>query len=136
MPGPLFNVRSVYNFDMYASAILSASYKNATILGIFDAETAIKSGLDAVAVHRNVYPYLPPGSVPDDYRSYDYISIRTETGQTTIIGQAWVKAETITLVQAQVAIALIGITNTTDVQRIKNALAQNGFNNVNISIQP
>lgn len=128
-----FNIRSIYNFDLHAPAILGNGYQNAVVLALMDMETANKE-IDVVSLHTNVFPYLPVGT-PNDPKGYDYVKIKTTTGATTIIGLAWIKPETIVLVDSRTVTVTIGEVNASDIPRIKAALIQNGYSNIEIQIR-
>lgn len=128
----VFDIKGVYNFDVYPSAILGTSFQNVTILSIMDYESALNFG-DIASLHVNVFPYLPEGS-PDDPTATDYVRIRTSSGAATIIGVNWIVAETIEQVNSRRAIATIENVTSSDVPRIISALTQNGFNFVDVKL--
>lgn len=132
MTTPVFAIRQVYDFDMYAPAVLGASYKGATVLAIMDRETAAKE-IDPMAVHVSVYPYLPAGT-PNDPSAYDYIKIKTTAGITTILGIPWIKADTVTTVESRTITAKITGVAAGDLPRVRNALIQNGFTGIELTI--
>ncbi len=131
---PAFTLRLVYNFDLYPVALLGAGYSNATIMAIMDTATANRE-IDTVALHAQIYPTLPAGSCPNDPNGYDYVKIKTTTGQTTILGLPWINPQTVVLVDSKTIVATISNVSASDVARINNALVANGFNNVSIVIQ-
>lgn len=127
-----FEIKGVYNFDVYPSAILGTSFQNVTILSIMDYESALNFG-DIASLHINVFPYLPDGT-PDDPTATDYVRIRTSSGVATILGVNWINLLTIEQVNSRRAVVTVeGVTNS-DVPRIINALVQNGFNNVDVKL--
>lgn len=128
----MFNIRGVYNFDVYPAVLLGTDFKNVTVLALMDFETANKE-IDARARHVNFYPYLPAGT-PNNPAAYDYIKIKTTAGNTTILGVAWINLDTVVEVESRTASVTIKDVTASDVPRIKQALAQNGFNNVTINI--
>lgn len=129
---PSFALRQVYNFDVYASDILGAGFKNARVLAIMDRETANRE-IDTQALHIQIYPQLPNGwpNTPD---AYDYVKILTSANNTTILGLAWIKADSVELVGTRVITVNIGNVNNSDIPRVRNALIQNGFTNLQIAI--
>ena len=133
MPAINFVLRSVYDFDVYPSGLMQASFKNVTVMAIMDAATA-NLYIDTEAMHVQVYPSLPEGT-PNDATAYDYFRIQTQTGQTMILGLAWINANTVTLVQSSTIKAIIGNVSAADIPRIQNALVQNGYNNISLSIE-
>lgn len=128
-----FSIRSSYNFDVYPSALIGSEFKGVTILSIMDAESANKE-IDIQAMHVQVYPHLPAGS-PNDPYSYNYVKIKTMSGQTMILGLAWIKEETVALNTSSTIVATITGVTTMDVQRISNALLQNGYSQFSIKVQ-
>lgn len=132
MPAINFELRKVYDFDVYPSAILGSSFKSVTVMGIVDRDTANQS-IDTQALHTQVYPFLPNGT-PNDPNSYDYVKIRTVSGETTLLGLAWIKDDTVTLVSSTTAQVLIGNVAASDIPRIRDALVMNGFNNLDIKL--
>lgn len=129
MPYP-FELKSVYNFDVYPSAILGTDFQNVTILAILDYETALQS-VDLPALHVNVFPLLPAG-VPDDPSQYDYVKIKTSSGVNTILGIPWINLATLVLVVSRRMTVTIDGVSGDDVNRVQTCLAQNGYNNINI----
>ena len=128
----MFKIRSVYNFDVYPAVLLGTDFKNVTVLAVMDFETANKE-IDIRARHVNFFPYLPAGT-PNKPSSYDYIKVKTTAGNTTILGVAWINMDTVVEVESRTATVTIKDISAIDVTRIKQALAQNGFNNVSINI--
>jgi len=128
-----FIVRKVYNFDVYPAALLGTSYLGVTVLSIMDPTTAAKE-IDIQALHAQVYPTLPPGT-PNDPTGYDYVKIQTITGQVTILGMAWINESTVVVVQSNTIVIRVNDVAAIDLSRIMNALVQNGYNNVVMSIE-
>lgn len=127
-----FQIRQVYNFDTYAAALLGNNFKNVTVLAIMDRETAAKEA-DVHAMHVQVYPYLPAGT-PNDPNAYDYVKVKTTTGQTMILGIAWIKEDSIQLVESRIITVKISNVSASDIPRVRDALVANGFNQVEMSI--
>lgn len=127
-----FNLRGVYSFDVYASALLGTNYKNVTVMAVMDAATANRE-IDIQALHAQIYPTLPAGT-PNRAVDYDYVKIKTTAGNTTILGMAWINPVTVVQVQSSTITVVIGGVSASDQTRIKNALLQNGFNNISITV--
>ena len=125
-------IRSVYNFEVYPVPILGNNFKGVTVLALMDRETAAKE-MDPQAMHINVYPYLPAGT-PNDPNGYDYVKIKTTANIVTILGLAWIKPESVQLVSSQTVTVKIGNVSANDIPRIRNALVQNGYNALDLSI--
>lgn len=86
-------IDSTVSFDLYPAATLMASVKNARVLSVVNARTAMQLGYDAPAYHAVVYPSLPPGT-PNAYDKYQYVGLKLPSGQETFIGVPWIKAST------------------------------------------
>jgi hypothetical protein len=125
-----FEIKGVYNFDVYPTVILGDDFNNVTILAILDYETALQTA-DIPAIHTNVFPYLPTG-IPDDPSQYDYVRIRTASGAATILGIPWINLDTLELVESRRMTVKIEGVNSSDVERVRIALVQNGFSNIEI----
>ena len=125
-----FKIKGTYSFNTYAPQILGSDFENVTVLSIMDHETAI-AFMDIASLHVNVYPYLPSG-YPDDLTATDYIKIRTSGGNDTIIGVNWIVEETIVELLTGNIYATISGVSATDINRVINALASNGFNSTDV----
>ena len=124
-------VLRTYSFDVYTAAVTGNNFKNVTLLGIVDWETA-GTLIDVVAKHRACYPLLPAGLV-DDPTLYRYLKIKTPSGGITALAYEWIRADTI--VESTAKTAIIKLANVSPDQQvaIRNALVQNGFANPEIS---
>lgn len=127
-----FELKKVYNFDVHPSALLGNDFKNVTILAILDYETALQYG-DLPAMHVNVYPHLPTG-IPDDPSQYDYVRVRLASGDATVLGIPWIDESTIELIASMRMNVTIEGVGASDVERVRLALAQNGYNNFEIKL--
>lgn len=129
----LFTVNSKYNFEVFPVQILGVDFKNVVVLGVITADIA-QNFLDIDAVHVQVYPYLPQGT-PNDPRSYDYVMIKSLSGEKTVLGIPWINADTIINVESGIIAVQISNVNSQDIQRVSDALIANGFNQFTIDIR-
>jgi hypothetical protein len=127
-----FQLRQFYNFDLWPVTILGSGHKNVSVLAIMDAEMANKE-IDIKALHVNVFPFLPAGS-PNSEKGYDYIKIKTQSGETRILGMAWIKADTIELVQSKTATIVINVIDSDTVRLASDALIKNGITPLSVSV--
>jgi hypothetical protein len=126
-----FRNRAVYSFDTWAPAILGSTYQNVTVCAIFDEETAQAQGLNTKQIHASVFSSLPLGT-PNDSSAYDYIQVKTESGEKTIFGIAWLKEtsiQEITLDSFDIRVSRI---TASDLPRLRNALFTSGFDSFEI----
>lgn len=89
----LIKIDSTVSFDLYPASTFMASVKNARVLSIVGARTAMQLGFDAPAYHAQVFPSLPPGT-PNAYDKYQYVGLQLASGQQTFIGVPWIKEST------------------------------------------
>jgi hypothetical protein len=129
---PQFALRKVYNFDMYAPGVLGASFKNATVLALMDRKEANRF-IDTQGLHTQVYAELPAGW-PNSPEAYDYVKIKTSAGLETVLGLAWIKADSVELVESRVITATVSGVGAGDLPRVRQALRANGFMNIELSI--
>lgn len=90
----MLTVNNHYNFSLYANSVLGHSYRNARLTSILDYNTALKFG-NVELIHRQVFPYLPPGS-PSDNTKYTYY-VFDHNGNTIIIAEEWIVTSSIEL---------------------------------------
>lgn len=86
-------IDTTVSFDLYPASTLMASVKNARVLSVVNARTAMQLGFDAPAYHILVFPTLPDG-VPNAFDKYQYVGLKLTSGQETFIGIPWIKAST------------------------------------------
>lgn len=128
-----FVVNGKYNFEVFPIQILGNDFKNVTVLGIVHPSIA-QNFLDIEASHVQIYPYLPEGT-PDDARGYEYVMLRTVSGETTVLGLPWINANTIVNVESGTLLVEIVNVTSQDIQRVSDALVVNGYNAFNIKMK-
>lgn len=127
-----FELKKVYSFSLYPQAILGNGFKNITVQAKLDYQTALAFG-DIDALHINVFPSLPAGT-PNRPQDFEYLLLRTENGDSTVIGIPWIIEETVELVESLKINALIDGVGSADIERIRACLSQNGYNKITLSI--
>ena len=127
-----FATRKVYSFDVYPSSILGTGFKNVTVQAILDYHSALAFA-DLDALHVNIFPHLPSGT-PNRPQDFDYLWIRTQNGDTTIIGIPWIVEETIQLVESLKMNVVIDGVGSIDIDRVRACLSQNGYDKTEISL--
>lgn len=127
-----FESKKVYTFSLYPSYVFDTDFKNITALGVVDYEIASKYA-DLYPLHAQVYSSLPNGT-PNDPKAYDYLLLKTTAGNIMAIGIPWIKESTIVLIESRVIQVIIDGVSASDVQSIRNALVQNGYNQIDISL--
>lgn len=129
-----FEIRKVYNFEVYPATIIPGDYTKVTILGIIDPDSA-RQLADINSLHVNVYPYLPVGT-PDDASAYDYVKVKLNNGVTTVLGIPWINQTTVQEVSSIKIYVLIDDVTTSDLDRVRQALTMNGYNAIKIGTDP
>lgn len=128
-----FKIGKAYRFQTYAPALIGKGYDGATALAVLGFETANNFGVDLLARHKQIYPYLPTGTV-NDPTAYTYLLVRLpDSSETTILGLPWIREESVEEVDSQtIAVKVYGCSSS-DTQRIRDALVVAGFNQLEIS---
>lgn len=127
-----YQPRKVYSFDVYPVNEIGTGFKNVTVQSILDYNTALAFA-DIEALHVNVFPTLPAGT-PNRPQDFDYLLIRTDDGNTTVIGVPWIKDETVELVQSLKIQAVIDGVGSADLERIRICLTQNGYDKIDLRL--
>lgn len=128
-----FAVGRSYNFKVFPADLLGNNFNQVTVLGVINADIA-QLQLDINALHAQVYPYLPSGT-PNNPRGYDYVFIRTQSGETTVLGITWIDLSTVVEISSGTIIAEIPNCTSSDIQRVREALSANGFSGFNVKMQ-
>lgn len=127
-----FEIGKVYTFTLHPTHVFDTSFKNVTLMGVLNYEMASKY-IDIYPLHAQVYSSLPNGT-PNDPRSYSYILIKTSAGNTTVLGIPWINEGTIDLIESNTIQVLIGGVSAVDINRVKNCLIQNGYDQLDIKL--
>lgn len=116
-----------FSFEVYPSAVLGNNFKNVRLVGTFDARVAQSFGEDIVAMHANVYPTLPTGTVPNDAFQYNYFRIQYPNGEFQLLGIPWVRQDSIVVATSGRLTLVFDDVSPTDQDRIIVALSSNGY---------
>jgi hypothetical protein len=129
-----YQLGQILSFDVYPSAVLGDNFQNVTVLSLLDPQSANQI-IDIVGMHANVYSSLPAGT-PNDPTQYNYVKIRTASGQISALGMPWINESTITSTTNQTITAIVSGVTASDVQGVQNALIANGYTNISVTITP
>lgn len=88
----MLSINKYYNFSVYANSVLGSSYKNAKLVSILDYHTALKFA-NIELLHRQIYPYLPPGTLPD-HTKYSYYLFKYND-KDVVIADVWIEQASI-----------------------------------------
>lgn len=125
-----FQIKKSYHFEVYPPS-LGNDFKNVTILGILDFDTAHRFA-DLHVRHPLYYPSLPAGTV-NDPTAFTYLRIRTEGGEERIIALEWIRQESIVQVDSASVVVRFNQFTVTDIPTLRQVLAENGFTNFTIT---
>ena len=128
-----FELDGVYNFNTLAPAILGADFKRATVLAILN-YTVASGYINIESNHVNIYPYLPVGTVKDP-KTYQYLLIKTQTGENTVLALPWINLDTVTRVTTQTISITINDVNVDDTVKIRDTLILMGYTDFAITIK-
>lgn len=128
-----FDLKSVYNFDVYPVTLLGSNWQNVTVMSLMDYATVMNSGFDAPAMHAQVFSYLPSGT-PNDPSQYDYVKLKTAAGAITYLGIAWINLASVVQVDSVTIVVTIGNVTSASTSLVRQALVQNGFNNLSMTV--
>lgn len=118
-------LHTTVSFDLWPASILGISVKGAKVQAIVDGDTALV-WQDVRAMHANVYPTLPPGTI-NRFDGYPYLKLKLMDGTIRVIGLPWIKEET--YVEANTNRLQITVDNVSDADLdiIRTALSANGY---------
>lgn len=128
-----FELDGVYSFDTLAPAILGANFKRVTVLAILN-YTVAAGYINIESNHVNIYPYLPIGTVKDP-KSYQYLLIKTLTGENTVLALPWINLDTVTKITTQTISVTLNNVNTGDSVKIRDSLIMMGYTDFSITVK-
>lgn len=109
------------SFEVYPAHIYGSNFNNVTITAFFDYSLANALGVDVIATHGIVYPSLPSGT-PNDATQYSYVQVRTDSGETVILGTPWIRDSTINILDGKKLTLVFQGINDTRMKRIIDAV--------------
>lgn len=81
----------------------------------------------------NIYPSLP-ANTSKNYQSYQYLKLRHSNGDTSCVAIEWIDSSTYTVHEGVNIEFKVEDANASDVDRIREILAYNGFEAVNFTL--
>lgn len=122
-----FKLKTTYSFEVYPAPIIGTTFKNVTVLGIIDRDTA-ETIINVATHHPAIYPYLPEGTVnnPDDYT---YLKLRTENGDITVVAIEWIRENTIEELKSRHLVVDFPDFDPTKLSFLRELLAENNMPN-------
>lgn len=128
-------IGALVSFDTYAPAVLGTIYRDCTVMSHLDAETVRELGRDPHAKHVAIYPTLPAGETPNDYKAYLYVKLKLLNGTIDYIGIPWVRKETIKSRQVKRAVITVEDVGPDDVREIIEQLSAAGYKSAKVELK-
>lgn len=127
-----FSLNSTITFNLYPASLLGAEISNVKVTAILDYDTARLYRNDLMALHQQVYPYLPSGT-PNDPTQYWYIKIIQANGVPTVYGIPWIIDGTVQVFNGtSMQLTLDNLTPAQENQVLR-ILSAAGFTAINVS---
>ncbi len=117
----------VISFEVIPSNIIGTNYKHVKLIGIIDAQTAEKLGLNPFTTHVRVYPTLDKGKVKDDANSYSFAYIQLSNGVYQAVGVPWINQNTVVVHTSTSLYLTIENVSVTEQKHIQDAISALGF---------
>ena len=134
MPTPTVSLRSIYNFNLHAPAILGQGYRAARVTTVgMDYSDAIRIQGDLVALHRQAYPYLPTGT-PRSARDLTYIKVQTSSGEDRVIALEWLSGQP-DLIERRTIRVMVYDRGTEDLRILRDLLISRGFTSIDVGFE-
>lgn len=128
-----FTLGALYSFDVYPVPILGTGFSTVSIMSIMT-EADARRYTGTAELHAQFFPYLPAGT-PDDPAGYNWVRVKTQAGEYLTLGLAWIKPESVVLIDAQTGYVTIPLMSADDVTKLRNGLAQLGFTDFTIVLR-
>lgn len=129
-----FALNKSYSFDSYTRPGRRAvGWKLNSIVGY---EIANQLGYDVAATHARVLSSIPGTTVPRDPTKLTYLLFATNDGRKECIAKEWINAATVEEFSNAVINVLVrgSLLSVDDVTRIQDIFAQNGYQDVTVSL--
>lgn len=119
-------IGNTITFEVYPSEIIGARFEDVKVVTRGDMNFARLFGIDPAAMHKNVYPFLPP-TVENDPESYQYVALKHPNGSITVIGVPWIKVDTVRISQRGTLILTVEDVGVVERERVVQALSAIGI---------
>lgn len=129
-----FKINQAYNIPVIPTAVLGTDFNNVTVVGILNYRTALHFA-DIDAIQASVFPYLPQGT-PNRPEEYEYLQLQTATPNTppVILARQWINEAAVVAVTNSKIVVTIEGAGAQDIDDVRAALVQNGYENLNIRV--
>lgn len=124
-----------YSFDVYAPQILGNDFQNVLLLDVLSYRTASKL-YDVEAKHAELGTAGKAPNTPNNPANYGYVQVFTQSGNTVVLGQPWIREDSIVAISADIIDVAVSNVTAADAPFIRQCLAANGYNDVAVSLRP
>lgn len=124
-------ILSKYNFNTYAPHVFGNNHRSMLLINIATYRDAVRER-DVEVQHNSVYPLLPEGTLKD-YRQLTYLQFEDLNGQTVWLAKQWINDSSLELIENQTLNISVSYASASDVNLIREVLAQNGFKDIVIT---
>lgn len=120
-------IGNIVSFELALSGIVKNRYENVKVVGIIPAYLADKFGEDVYTLHAQVYSALPPGTMPDNAESYQYLIVENPNKTTSVVGLPWIDVSTIRVFIRSETKFIIQDMAQEDIDQISRAISRLGY---------
>lgn len=124
-----------YSFDVYAPQILGSDFQNVLLLDVLSYRTASLLR-DVEAKHAELGTAGKAPNTPNNPANYGYVQVLTQSGNTVVLGQPWIREESIVSVSSDIIDVTVSNVTAADMPFIRQCLAANGYNEVDVNLRP
>lgn len=122
----------ICSFELYPAAMIGTNFVDVIYQDRISYNSVHLFGVDPNAEHVRVYPTLPPGS-PNDPAAYNWLSFKTQNGDLVVVGELWIKPETLVVNQQLTYYVTIYNANENTPTEVRQALNALGYYEIAIS---
>lgn len=121
----MLTLQTTVDFATYNDAALNTTFKSVKAVSRLDYQDA-KLRSDVASKHTLMWPYVTDrAKYKDDPKSYSYYSVEFQSGERTVIGEAWINPNTIKIISEIVKEATLYFDNPEQQSRFEAVMNAN-----------
>jgi len=97
-PGININDQISFQLKNNLTSVIPVDFTDVILVGLLSADNA-RLFADPYITHRNVYPLLDPGTVPDNADAYPFVVVKFNNGTFYTIGEPWIAPGTLVKIE-------------------------------------
>ena len=121
----------ICSFSIYPEGIIPSNFKNCIFRDRVSYQSTRFYGINAAAEHASVYPTLPEGTV-NDPTGYTWLTFEMENGELQILGEPWIKQDSIVVDNKTPVIATIYDRSEDTIEQLKLAISNLGYTDYSV----